>query len=72
MTKIELAIAELKKLPRDEQEHLAEAILDFTSRAQRYVLTDEQAEEVRRRVGEKNPIELSEEEFTARVRHLIS
>ncbi|MDE1938277.1 MAG: hypothetical protein KGI68_04595 [Alphaproteobacteria bacterium] len=72
MTKIELAIAELKKLPRDEQEHVAEAILDYASRTQRYALTDEQAEEVRRRMAEKNPIELGEEEFSARVRRLIS
>lgn len=72
MTKIELAIAELKKLPQDEQEHLAEAILDYASRTQHYVLTDEQVEEVRRRMTEKNPVELTGEEFTARIQKLIS
>ena len=71
MTKIELAIAELKKMPAAEQEHLAEAILDYASSSQRYVLTDEQVEEIRRRRAVTNPIALPEDEAERRIAKLL-
>ena len=65
--KIKEAIAELEKLPAEEQEQAAEAILDFAARGGRSELTEEQAEEVRRRVAEPNPKFLTLAEARARL-----
>ena len=53
--KIKEAIAELEKLPADEQDQVAEAILDFAARDDRPQLTEAQAEEVGRRLSERAP-----------------
>jgi hypothetical protein len=65
--KIQEAIAELEKLPDSEQEIAAEAILDFASRGGRPELTEEQAEEVRRRLGDPNATFLTLAEARARL-----
>jgi hypothetical protein len=51
MTKIETAIAKLRELPADEQEHLAELIMTWTSLAQREVNPLSDAERAAVRVG---------------------
>jgi hypothetical protein len=53
--KIKEAIAELEKLPAEEQELAAEAILDFAERHKTRELSEEQAAEVRRRQAERDP-----------------
>jgi len=53
--KVKEAIAELEKLPADEQDQVAEAILDFAARDDRPQLTEAQAEEVGRRLSERAP-----------------
>ena len=67
--KIKETIAELEKLPAAEQEFAAEAILDFTHRGGRLVLTEEQAEEVRRRLADPNPKFLALADARARLPH---
>jgi hypothetical protein len=52
---IEQAWAELKKLPRDEQEIVAAAILDYAAGAGRPRLTDDQVAEVARRLEDPSP-----------------
>ena len=55
-SKVTEAMTELSKLPADEQERAAEAILDFaTGTTARPTLTDEQAQEVRRRLADPRP-----------------
>ena len=63
MTKIELAIAELRKLSPEMQEGRAAMILDHLQQQERYTLTGEQVQEVKRRLAEENPEELTLEEF---------
>jgi len=53
--KVKEAIAELEKLPADEQDQVAEAILDFAARDDRPELTEAQTEEVGRRLAEPVP-----------------
>ncbi len=72
MNKIDEAWQALKKLPAEEQERMADAILDSVAREHRYVLTEEQVAEVRRRLQDKNAKTITLEEFNARVRKLIS
>jgi putative addiction module component (TIGR02574 family) len=68
MNKIDEAWAALRKLPVREQERLAEAILDFAAGSgDTYVLTDEQAAEVERRLADPNPKYLSMPEARARL-----
>jgi hypothetical protein len=67
MTKLELAIAELKKLPPEMQEDWAAMILAQLEEQDRYTLTDEQVEEVKRRLAEKNPVYLTLEEAEERL-----
>jgi hypothetical protein len=64
--KLDTAIAELAKLPADEQEIAAEAILDFVGGG-RPELTDAQADEVRRRMAEPEPRFLTLAEARARL-----
>ena len=71
MTKLERAIAELKKLPADMQEGWASMILAELEAQDRYTLTDEQVAEVRRRRAVKNPVLLSEEEAEHRIADLL-
>lgn len=71
MTKIELAIAELKKLPPEMQEDWAAMILDQLEQQECYTLSDAQVEEIRRRRAVKNPIILSEEEAERRIAKLF-
>jgi hypothetical protein len=49
MTKLDTAIAKLRELPVEEQEHVAELIMAWTSLAQRnvYLLSDEERGAVR-------------------------
>jgi putative addiction module component (TIGR02574 family) len=63
MTKFERAIAELKKLPPDQQEAWAAMILQNLEHQTRYALTDEQVAEVKRRLAEEDPKEMTLEEF---------
>jgi len=65
--RVKEAIAELVKLPIAEQELAAEAILDFAHRGGRSELSEEQAEEVRRRLAEPNPKFLTLVEVRARL-----
>jgi putative addiction module component (TIGR02574 family) len=69
MSKIDEAWAALKKLPPEDQEHLADAILDFAAR-EPYTLTDEQVEEIERRMADPNPECISLEEMRARLLEL--
>lgn len=71
MTKLERAIAELKKLPADMQEGWGAMILDELDAQDRYTLTDEQVAEVRRRRAVKDPVLLSEEEAERRIADLL-
>ncbi len=68
--KIEQAWIELLKLPEDEQDVAADAILDYTSGGRGISLSDEQVAEVNRRLTEMNPKILTITEFRARLRQL--
>jgi putative addiction module component (TIGR02574 family) len=68
--KIEQAWAELMKLPDEEQEVAAEAILDYASGGRGVELSDEQVAEVERRLAEPSPKTLTITEFRARLRKL--
>jgi hypothetical protein len=70
MTKLEMAIAELKKLPADMQEGWGAMILDELQE-HRYTLTDEQVAEVERRLAVKNPVMLTLEEAEERLAKLL-
>ncbi|MBS0277764.1 MAG: hypothetical protein JSR81_09080 [Proteobacteria bacterium] len=71
MTKLEQVIAELKKLPPEMQEDWAAMFLDQLDEQHRYTLTDEQVEEVRRRMADKNPVYLTLEEAKERLAKLL-
>lgn len=64
--KLQAALAELEKLPPDEQDVAAQAILDFAARGGRPELSDAQADEVRRRMAEREPKFLTLDEVRAR------
>ena len=68
--KIEQAWTELLKLPQDEQEVAADAILDYASGGRGISLSDEQVAEVNRRLAEPDPKTLTITEFRARLRKL--
>ncbi len=68
--KVEQAWAELLKLPEDEQDVAADAILDYVSGERGISLSDEQVAEVNRRLAEPNPKTLTITEFRARLRQL--
>jgi TRAP-type C4-dicarboxylate transport system substrate-binding protein len=53
MNKLNDALAVLRKLSPEEQELAAEAILDYAERNSDLRLTDEQAEDVRRRLRDE-------------------
>jgi putative addiction module component (TIGR02574 family) len=72
MNKIDEAWQALKKLPPEEQERMADAILNYAAQTPEVHLTDEQVAEVRRRLQDKNAKTITLEEFNARVRKLIS
>ncbi|MEI9929736.1 MAG: hypothetical protein WDM89_04005 [Rhizomicrobium sp.] len=67
MNKINDALAVLRKLSSEEQELAADAILDYAARNSDLRLTDEQAQDVRRRLSDE-----SEETLTpAEARRMI-
>lgn len=73
MNKLNDAWQALQKLPPEEQDRVAEALLDYASEAsQNFRLTEEQVAEVERRLNDKDAPVLTQEEFRARVRKLIS
>jgi hypothetical protein len=72
MTKFERAIAELKKLPPEGQEAWASMILDQLEDQASYGLTDAQVDDLRRRLAEENPEEMSLEEFEVFVGRLTA
>jgi len=65
--KLDIAIAELTKLPADEQDIAAQAILDFVGDGGRPELSDAQADEVRRRMTDPEPRFLTLAEARARL-----
>jgi chromosome condensin MukBEF ATPase and DNA-binding subunit MukB len=65
--RVQEALAELEKLPENEQEVVAEAILDFAARGGRVELSEDQANEVRRRLADPNPKFLTLAEARARL-----
>ena len=69
-SKIAQAWAELQKLPADEQDVAADAILDYAAGHRGVELSDEQVAEVERRLAEPNPKALTITEFRARLRKL--
>jgi hypothetical protein len=71
MTKLERAIAELKKLPAEMQEGWGALILDQLEEQERYMLTDEQVAEVERRLAVKNPVTLTLAEAEERLSKLL-
>jgi putative addiction module component (TIGR02574 family) len=70
MNKLNDAWQALQKLPPEEQEHVANAILDLAARTEAYRLTEEQAAEVRRRIADKDAPTMTLDEFRAKVRQL--
>jgi len=58
------------KLPDEEQEVAADAILDYAARGRGISLSDEQVAEVQRRLAEPNPKALTITKFRARLRKL--
>ena len=67
MNKIDEAWKALKELPPEEQERLADAILDYAWQTSDVQLTDEQVAEVRRRLEDKNAETIPLEELRARL-----
>jgi putative addiction module component (TIGR02574 family) len=68
--KVEQALAELMKLPEEEQEVAADAILDYAAGGRGLELSDEQVAEVERRLAEADPQVLTISEVRARLRKL--
>ncbi len=71
MNKIDRAWQGLKKLPPEMQEAWAAMILDHLEQQEHCMLSDEQVEEVQRRLAEKNPKVLSEEDVQRRIAKLL-
>jgi predicted transcriptional regulator len=66
MTKMELAIAKLRALPRERQEELADYLIDLAEGEENpYQLTDEQLEEVRLALKEADEGKFATEEEMA-------
>jgi hypothetical protein len=69
MTKLlEQAIAQAKRLPDEEQDAAANALLTFLDSASDIHLTDEQAAEIRRRRAESRPVTMTLAELDERLR----
>lgn len=71
VNKIDEAWQVLKRLPPEMQEAWAQMILDHLDQQERWTLTDEQVEEVRRRRSEKNPTTFSAQEAERRIAKLL-
>ena len=70
MTKLlKEAIDALTRLSEDEQERAARAILDFAAHDGDYRLSDDQVEEVERRMGQKHRTYLSPGQVRSRLDH---
>ena len=67
MNKIDDAWAVLKKLPPQDQELAAEAILDYAAQAHDIQLSDAQAEEIRRRLQDVEEKTVSPAQARARL-----
>jgi len=73
MTKLlEEALRQVERLPADDQNAAAGALLDYVKHMRDMRLTDEQAEEVRRRIANPNRKLLSLAEARARIERLGS
>jgi putative addiction module component (TIGR02574 family) len=70
MSKIEKAWTELAKLPENEQDVVADAILDYAAGGQGVELSDDQVAEVERRLAEHEVASLTITELRARLRKL--
>lgn len=71
MTKLlQKAFEQAQKLPEDEQDAAAGALLDYLDHMRTLRLTDEQIAEVRRRLADPDHETLSIEEVKERLRHL--
>jgi putative addiction module component (TIGR02574 family) len=68
MNKLNDAWQALQKLPAEEQERVADAILDLAARPHGLQLTDEQVAEVKRRMLDTDEPTLTPEEVRARLR----
>jgi hypothetical protein len=68
MNKIDDAWAILKRLPQQQQELAADAILDYAAKAHDLELSDEQAAEVRRRLSDPEARAISPDDLRARLR----
>ena len=64
-TLLQKAVAQAQKLPKEQQNQLAETLFAHLAGNARYHLTDEQVEEVRRRMNEKNPRYASKKQMDA-------
>ena len=60
----------LTRLPEDEQERAARAIIDFAAHDGDYRLSDDQVEEVERRMAQKDRAYLSPGLVRSRLNHL--
>lgn len=73
MNKIDEAWAALRKLPVQEQERLADVILDIAAGTDdNFGITDEQAAELERRLANPNPKYLTMPEVRARLRKYLA
>ncbi|MGH6872626.1 MAG: hypothetical protein ACREHE_14085 [Rhizomicrobium sp.] len=72
MNKIDEAWKAVKLLPKDKQEIAADALLDFAAQNDELELSDDQAAEIERRRREKSPKTMTLDEFSNRVKKLIS
>lgn len=69
---LEEALRQVAKLPADEQDAAAGALLDYVKHMRNTRLTDAQIVEVQRRLGAPNRVLLSAEEARERVARLRS
>ena len=70
MTKLlKEAIDALARLPEDEQERAARAIIDFAAHDGDYRLSDDQVEEVERRMASRDRTYLSAPQVRSRLDH---
>jgi hypothetical protein len=73
MTKLlEEALRQVERLPADDQNAVAGALLDYVKHMRDVRLTDEQVEEVRRRIADPNRKLLTLAEARARIERLGS
>ena len=62
---LDKAFEAVKQLPKEAQEAIAEDLMEAVSGYRHLRLTDEQREEVRRRLSEKDPAMATEEQVQA-------